>query len=226
MSLLDPLTVYTSALPKLRHGRSNDGGYVVCALPDEYRYDAFISGGIADDNSFELDVLRAHPHLACDAYDPFQYPSVGQHERFRYHQERLPDMRHFDGCSNALVKIDIEGDEWPWLAGTLRVERMQIAQLVIELHSPHLDRWSWAALVALAETHALVHFHANNWDGIVTLGDGSRCPGTCETTWVRRDLAGALRLNAVPIPGPLDMPNRPEVADHVIDWAPFVNAGA
>ena len=213
---MHPLTVYTPTLPKRRYGRDHDGGYV---MVDGLRYDHFISGGIADDNSFERAVLDAQPHLTCDAYDPHSDGGPHKHDRLRFHSAVLP-MGLGGVPGNYLVKIDIEGDEWPWLAYQLAEGVEQIAQLVVELHSPHLDRWSWPTLSALAVSHYLVHAHGNNWDGIVEI-EGVRMPGTLETTWLRKDIDPGLSPSAEIIPGPLDMPNNRAIPDHVIDWAPF-----
>ena len=214
----DCLRVYKCMWPMHRFGRAHDGGYVVAltsTVPD-----FLLSGGIENDCSFELDALRWYQGLVCDAYDPASGPA-GEHSRYRFYRDRVPPLTEY-GFSQMLVKLDIEGDEWPWLARLLPRERGQIAQLVVELHTPHGPRWDWDALARLAETHALIHAHGNNMDGIVEV-DGVRVPGTLETTWLRRDLAGELELSSEPIPGPWDMPNDPNKPDHVVDWEPFVS---
>ena len=211
----DALRVYEADWPRSRMGRANDGGYL---LFDVGEPDCFLSGGINGDNSFERDVLDYWPSLYCSAYDPMGAQG-DSHERYTFTRRPVPSFASWVGHSkNALVKLDIEGDEWPWLE---RAPPFRIAQLVIELHSPHLGRWSWPTLARLAESHCLVHAHGNNWDGIVDV-DGVRVPGTLETTWLRWDLVLDARPNTQPIPGPLDMPNVPGRADHVLDWAPFV----
>jgi hypothetical protein len=214
-SRVDALRVYECTRPLRRVGRPNDGGYVIAWGVE---YDHFLSGGIGDDNSFERGILDEHTSLVCDAFDPAS-DGGPVHPGFRFHQEKLGYLG-FNACRNALVKIDIEGDEWPWL-GHAPMSLKRIAQLVIELHSPHLGRWAWEVLYLLNETHALIHAHANNMDGMVEI-DGVRVPGTIECTYLRRDLAGTLSPNRTPIPGPLDMPNDPRIPDHVIDWEPFV----
>lgn len=210
----DLLRVYESPLPLIRLGRDNDGGYV---LADVSSYDGFLSGGIADDNSFELAVLERYPKLVCDAYDPVAVGGLPTHERYRFHQGKVPHLAVHN--AEALVKLDIEGDEWRWLHIT---QRLLMAQLVVELHSPHLERWDWEALWGLCETHVLIHAHGNNWDGIVEI-DGVPIPGTLETTWLAKYFFGPVpQYSRQPIPGPLDQPNRPGVPDHVITWPPFV----
>ena len=213
--ITDPLRVYSCARPRVRYGRGNDGGYLAFDLP--VPYDAFLSGGIEHDNSFELAILGRNPELCCEAFDPVDTGNWTKHERFHFHPGTVP-LHPIALARNALVKLDIEGDEWPWLAFA---PLGQVAQLVVELHSPHLERWNWGTLARLASSHALVHAHGNNWDGIVEI-EGVRVPGTLETTWIRRDLAGQLMFNREPFPGPLDMPNDPSKPDHTINWPPFV----
>lgn len=209
----DCLRVYETRLTLARVGRANDGGYVMAM---GFTYDSFLSGGINGDNSFELGALGSCQGLTCHAYDPSG--NGGPHaDRYHFHAENVPVMVVHD-MRNALVKLDIEGDEWDWLEWA---PLENVAQLVVELHSPHLGRWSWDTLARLASTHVLVWAHGNNWDGIVNV-DGVRVPGTLETSWVRRDLVGLVRRSSRAIPGPLDMPNRPDAPDHVIDWEPFV----
>ena len=64
---MDYLTVYRPIEDKKRVGRSFDGGYIMVMLDGDY--DLFISGGIADDLSFELELLTMYPDLHCVAYD-------------------------------------------------------------------------------------------------------------------------------------------------------------
>jgi hypothetical protein len=155
----------------------------------------------------------------CEAFDPVD--GRGEHHaRFQFTCAPVPGLSPLS--DNALVKLDIEGDEWPWLESS---DLTKIAMLVVELHSPHLGRWSWPMLAKLAASHVLVWAHGNNWDGIVDI-DGVRVPGTLETCWVRRDFVEVATPNAQPIPGPLDFPNRPELPDHVLASPPFVVMGS
>ena len=212
----DCLTVYQTRHTKVRIGRDLDGGYVLAI--GVTRYDAFLSGGICDENSFELTALDIMPWLECHAYDPTSGPGA-PHERYVFHRDPVPLT--LGGARNALVKLDVEGDEWPWLANA---SLWSVAQLVVELHSPHLDRWDWTALDSLSKSHYLIHAHGNNWDGIVNI-DGVRVPGTLETTWLRRDLDPGIEPSTEWIPSALDRPNRPDMPDHIINWKPFVSTG-
>lgn len=210
------LQVYDCELPKLRLGREQDGGYVVANLAG---YDFFLSGGVQDENSFELAAIAHYPELWCNAYDIVDAPGQG-HTHYFFHHTAVPTLPA--GPRDALVKLDIEGAEWPWLHGA---DLHRVAQLVIELHAP----FDWSALAKLHETHVCVHAHGNNTAGMQEVAgeDGKvvRIPVTLETTWIRRDLTGPIRPSTAPIPGPLDRPNRPGRADVRLDWWPFVSKG-
>lgn len=215
VSRTDALRVYSCGLNRWRPGRANDGGYVMFDVGEPT---AFFSGGIADDNSFERDVLSRYPGLTCEAYDPNSDGGPDRPTRMHFHREPFPSLTKIPSTKSILVKLDIEGDEWSFIRDLAFPDC--IAQLIVELHSPHLGRWDWNALSEFTKTHALVHAHANNMDGLVEV-DSVRLPGTLETTWIRRDLAGPLEPNVETIPCPLDQPNDPKCPDHVIDWAPF-----
>jgi hypothetical protein len=214
----DALRIYQPSQLMMRLGKENDGGYVVAVAT---QFDHFLSGGISNDNSFERHALQMWPHLTCYAYDP-DSDGATPHDRYLFRRERV-GYEGLDRCHNALVKLDIERAEWPWLKGLPHMWARNIAQIVIELHSPHVPEsgWDWGELARLSETHALIHAHANNFDGIVDAG-GTRCPGTLETTWLRWDIAGHLPRRRSPIPLPIDQVNDPSKADHVVDWEPFV----
>ena len=51
------LRVYKSEFPKERIGKNNDGGYVICNIPN-IKYDVLISGGISNDTTFEDQFLN------------------------------------------------------------------------------------------------------------------------------------------------------------------------
>jgi hypothetical protein len=62
------LTVYKSPYEKKRVGRANDGGYVLCDIPN-IEYSILLAGGIECDISFEEDFLNKYPNTICNAYD-------------------------------------------------------------------------------------------------------------------------------------------------------------
>jgi hypothetical protein len=215
---LEPLRVWRADLTKVRLGRPNDGGYVVC---DGFEYDAFLSGGIGSDTSFELAVLARYGALRCHAYDPGGLGGAPGHSRLHVHAERVRTLDALLPWESMLVKLDVEGAEWAWLRES---ELSRVLQVVLELHATEQESFDWAALGKLASTHACVHAHANNMSGLFEHA-GVRVPQTLETTWVRRGAAGTLRPSSEPVPGPFDQPNDPKRADLApLAWEPFVSA--
>jgi hypothetical protein len=60
--------------------------------------------------------------------------------------------------------------------------------------------------------HVPVHIHANNYGG-VGLVHGVPLPKVLELSFLRRDLDACADFADDPIPGPLDRPNHPYLAD-------------
>lgn len=216
-NLTDCFRLYSPGLKKVRVGKSNDGGYVMCeGIPA----DSILSGGVAGENSWELAAQKMYPDLICHAYDPVNDPGTPD-PGYAFHNEPVGYRGLYDGY-NALVKIDIETHEWSWLD---KAPLDRIAQLIVELHDPNSNAWDWSQLDKLANTHYLVHFHGNNWSAGYLDVDGVLIPETMECTYVRKDLLGPnLPLNKDPIPHPnLDQPNLAHLPDLQIYWPPFVN---
>lgn len=213
MHYREALRIFDPPIRKIRLGKDNDGGYVVCDLSE---YDVFLSAGVSNDTSFEEAVLARHPGLRCTAYDGTIAGLPHPVDRLKLIKRNIDAHTNWHGdlarCRDALVKMDIEGAEYAWLADLDANRRSHIKQLVIEWHDvpDHLDE-----IAHMAETHWLVHLHANNW-GKVTAG----CPQVVEATYIRRDLCDDLPVSADPVPGPLDQPNRADRPDIGIHFAP------
>ena len=65
---MEHLRIYQSPYNKVRIGKNNDGGYVICDIP-EVNYDILLSGGIANDISFEQELLKKYPNLSGYGFD-------------------------------------------------------------------------------------------------------------------------------------------------------------
>ena len=148
---MNSLILYQSPYDKVRIGKSNDGGYVICNLPDNY--DLFISGGISNDISFEIDFLKKYKDITnniikCYAFD-------GTISTLPYHNAQninfikknlgnietndvtnlssyINDTVNDDKYNNIFMKIDIEGHEFRLLPYLIDNNYMnKIKQLVI-----------------------------------------------------------------------------------------------
>lgn len=85
------LEVFQSPFPKKRIGQEGDGGYVIIELPpNQNNYDLLLGCGIADDLSFEYQLLELHPNLQAHVFDgsisklPNKYDD---HPRITFHRQ-------------------------------------------------------------------------------------------------------------------------------------------
>ena len=221
---LSHLQVYKSSHKKLRIGRDNDGGYIICDIPN-IKYDIFISGGIENDISFENSFLEKYPDLDCVAYDGTisGLPS-GAHPKIQFHRKNLGIINddnnsnlqeYFEKYNNIFMKMDIEGWEDPLFSSIRDDQLSKISQLVIEFHNPYLV----TVPSRLAKTHWLVHFHPNNCCGMAPNG----VPNAYECTYIRKEYDSEVVPNPDPIPNPdIDMPNVPSKPDIILSWYPFI----
>ena len=242
--IMEHLILYTSPYPKTRIGRPHDGGYVTATLPGTY--DALLSGGIANDISFEEHFLQLHP-IPCYAFDgtiarlPHDHPSItfvrknlgdsNSDETTNLHDYMAP-------YENIFMKMDIEGHEFRVMPTIQHMKK--IKQLVIEIHSPgdirmfpdyfkglqDIDNHKMFDLLrSINQTHTLVHFHANNGCAIQEI-DGIRLPHVFELTYVRNEFVLEKRKNTTPLPTSLDMKNIPQKEDYFLSGFPYSTMGA
>lgn len=227
---MEHFLVQKCPVPKVRLGKPNDGGYVI-GHTDSVQ-DLFLSGGIANDISFEEDILQHFgPELSkCIAYDGTIDKLPWKSSKIDFVKQNLGNgangtsnwAHHFvDGqIQNAFLKIDIEGHEFRVLP-CLYPQMKQVKQMVLEVHTPgdirlHPTQFKGlqdigdsqlqALFENLGKTHRLVHMHPNNGCQTWTL-DGVLMPNVFETTWVRKDdYSNWVPSNEVS-PGPLDQRN-------------------
>ncbi len=224
---MEHLTVYSPPYPKVRLGKQNDGGYVICDMGSDY--DILLSGGIDTDTSFEEAVLTTYPTLKGFAFDgmvsSFPPPVTG---RLQCIQKNLGDhdsdtvstlSEYFKDHSNIFLKLDIEGGENDLFSSFLDDDLLKIKQLVIEFHSANqveIPR-------RLMNTHWLVHLHPNNCCGVTNV-NGIFVPNIFECTYIRKEPGQVLTLNTRPIPDPeLDQKNVEEYPDLPLTGLPFVH---
>ncbi len=226
---IESLRVY-AAPALIRIGKDNDGGYLIADLPIEY--DTFLSGGISDDVSFEIQLLEKCKTLRCHAFDPTIDRLPATHPRLQFHKLAIgksttqsTDLIPFlEEHQNAIIKMDIEGGEFDWLDSLTTCHLRRIAQLVIEFHNVRtLGRWD--LLQRLAETHRLVHLHPNNYAGASGGGfvGSVFVPDIFECTYVRKDLIDPVSFNHRVFPHPLDQKNVPQQSDLILSGPPYTS---
>lgn len=216
--MIDNLVVYKPInLEKIRLGKDNDGGYIII---DSLDYDCIITAGINNDISFERDMAGKYPTLPFFMFDCSidQLPDGFDHGFFYKEKIGVNNILrpYFEMYDSIFIKMDVEGWETHWLPAVPKEHILKIKQLVIEFHG---ITFSYKCFDILADTHYLIHLHANNFGGTDKVGDRD-VPRILECTYIRKDLCEVM-LNDEIIPGPLDMPNNPNKIDYTLDYKPF-----
>jgi hypothetical protein len=240
---METLIVYTSSFPKKRIGKENDGGYVIAELPGNY--DLFISGGIADDNTFETSFLQKYTNIPCYAFDGSvsALPQPNEEIVFikKYLGNRTNDTEtnlheYIEPYKHIFMKIDIEGHEFRLLPSFIENNFInKIKQLVIEIHSPadialHPDYYvglehiknkhMFDLFQKMNRTHTLIHFHANNGCDMNTI-DGIHIPFVFELTYIRNDYIIEKKKNTESLPTSMDMQNVLYKPDYMLSGFPY-----
>lgn len=240
---MESIVLYKSPYPKQRIGRQCDGGYVTIELPEEY--DVFLSGGIADDVSFEIDFLSKQPNLMCYAFDGTINSLPEYHNRIVFVKKNLSNIANdeldnleefMEEYKNIFMKIDIEGHEFTLMPSLIEKGYMSnIKQLVIEIHSAgdiqmHPNYYSglshvtnnlmFTMLENINKTHTLVHLHANNACKMQQV-DGINLPHVFELTYIRNDYVDVKIKNEEPLPTIYDIPNYKHIPEYQLSGFPY-----
>jgi len=240
---MEHLIIYKSPFTKKRIGKNNDGGYVIVDLPGDY--DVFLSGGVSNDISFEIDFLKSYPNLWCFAFDGtvnllpeinnkivFIKKNLGNHNN-----SSLTNLQEYmKDYNNIFMKIDIEGHEFRLLPTFFENDCMKkIKQLVIEIHSPAdiklfpeyfkglsdiTNEFMFNLFKKINNTHTLVHLHANNGCKMNNI-NGINIPHVFELTYIRNEFITEKILNDQPLPTNIDMKNIYNLPDYTLSGFPY-----
>jgi hypothetical protein len=211
---------------KTRLGRDRDGGYV--HIDDFERVGGALSCGISDDVSWDIDIARRNVCVYQFDHTIAQSPAV--HPLFRFHRTRVAAAdgpgawsldtiatRCLGDCERAIVKMDIEGDEWGVLRAASAETLSRFSQIVCELHGFNFsDKVAWtdqaqAVLLRLKEQFEVVHVHGNNARPFVNVANVT-LPMLLEVTFANRAHYQFTESNET-FPTPLDRPNLPQGPD-------------
>jgi len=212
---------------KQRIGRDYDGGYVM--LEDFKDASIAVSVGINDDVSWDLDVARRE--LEVFQFDHTIEALPEAHDRFHFYQLRIA-AEPADGAATleqafciaqttsgrrAILKMDIEGDEWDVLDNVGREILDRCNQIVVEFHfmqrlmEPTFLKKAQRVFEKLTRDFFVCHVHGNNCGNLVNLHN-IVLPETLEITFVNSSLYESVDTGQV-FPQELDMPNQPGRAD-------------
>jgi hypothetical protein len=204
--LLQSLYPMTSPQIQLvRIGNEGDGGYIMANCFE--KIDAAYSFGIANDVSWDSAI--ANKSIPVYMYDHTIQQLPAQHELFHFFRVGICGKPNISGMKdiaqimkenghlgkNLILKMDIEGFEWPALDALNDEELACFSQIVCEIHDLNnllFDTYRHEIISRnlkkiLKHMHC-VHIHANNV-GWVAESDGVRIPVLLELTFVKKSLA-------------------------------------
>lgn len=211
----------------VRLGKHNDGGYITV--------DNFTAGGVAYSFGIAGDVSW-DAAMAARGYDIFMYdptidalPATNEHFHFfrqgiagfEFPNQSLNTLDNFvklNGHSNRndmILKMDVEGAEWSFLATVSSELLSRFDQLIFEFHNLIADKdqsvmnATLACLNKINRTHSLVHLHANNCSPFIILDDKILMPDVLELTYVKTANYTLADDEEIFLPKPFDEPNSP-----------------
>jgi hypothetical protein len=217
---------------KCRCGTNKDGGYVLAEL--DGGYDCYISAGISNEESFSRDIINKYNIQNCFGFDgtitnyPVRYTTKVSFIRKNinsFNDDANSNLSFLtDKYRNILLKMDIEGGEYPWILNTPESQLNKFKQIVIEFHGITNDSWNHPyiekvqCLEKLSKTHYIVHAHGNNY-GKVSNG----IPDVIELTYVNKQCFNSVpnfNTRSLPIPN-LDFSNCAKKMDIDLNFYPF-----
>ena len=233
--LMEKLRSEQIEFPLMRIGSVADGGYVV--LDKDYRDSYLISGGILNDNNFEVALAnlgaKAHQVDYSIVAPPATHPNlsfsaerlVGEASKELAYDVTLDELTtRLSGEKNAelLLKLDIEGSEWEIFDTCNSLDKFN--QIYLELHyldrlvNPKYAESSMRALDRLLRNFFPVFISGNNCCGFVTLG-GYVLPRVMELTLLNRNTYSPLPNNQLSINQKYQSQNYPKRAPLVLkNW--------
>ena len=203
-----------------RVGDANDGGYVMCRNLTG-RAEALYSYGIngTDNWGCVLSARLKKPVHQYDCYNVERPPCEGATPVF--HEECVGEVkvskdgrpfdtidahlqRNGDTGKRLLMKMDVEGSEWPSFLALPESTLRQIDQLSVEFHGVEEDVFV-DVMAKLGRIFHVVNVHYNNF---TCHPDTKPLPATTyEVLFVNKDIGVVDEGAPVVLPNPLDAPN-------------------
>ncbi len=219
---------------KVRVGRDCDGGYV--QVNDFAGVGAALSGGISNDASWDLDIAKRN--IPVQQFDPTIDKAPVTHPLLTFHKLRVGATddpgaicidtmaeRFLGGSGRALLKLDIEGDEWRAFAAASAQTLARFSQIMCEFHGlyyaahPVWHKRFMAALTKLRTSFEVVHVHGNNGGPYANVANVI-LPSTLEVTFANRSFYQFAESNET-FPTALDRPNLPSEPEMRLGYFKF-----
>lgn len=246
--LIDFLKIYeaqdeTGPIELIRHGKENDGGYVV-PLKAIKEADVLLGYGIDTDNSFEdqFSLMFNKPSYGfdcgitqidsksnlftlvpeCIGSDKFLYDKTKSSGNISSFSTQLDKLK-LKG-KKIFIKMDIEGAEYEAFENIFD-HHADITGIVLEIHFGDITSTTRALklLSKLSQEFLLVHAHGNNcWSEFITASNViGKIPKIIELTYINKSMVKGYHLSKNQAhPKSIDQPNSPnapEVAFEIID---------
>jgi hypothetical protein len=228
--LLRPYTVVKHR--KIRVGQRGDGGYVM--LDDLRETKKAYSLGVGKNVSWDLDL--AERGIPVHQFDHTVEKSPISHPNFCFHRRKITPVGTLetdDLCSilnygeagHAILKMDIDGDEWDVLDQTDGSTLDPFTQIICEFHwfgRGYNEDWlqySTRVLNKLNARFQVVHVHANNCAPYALIA-GIPLPAVLEVTYANRRLY-EFQPTTEMFPSNLDSPNNPNASDYFLGHFEF-----
>ena len=211
---------------KVRVGRDRDGGYIL--LDDFAGVGGAVSCGISDDASWDLDI--AQRNIPVHQFDHTIERGPIDHPQITFYKLAVKPLdapgalsldsiasRHLAGCDRAILKIDIEGEEWRVLEAASLLTLDRFAQIVCEFHflqqvgELEYTELFLAVLDKLRHHFEVVHVHGNNAWPMVNVANVA-LPALLEVTFANRRCYQFAETNEV-FPTAIDRPNIPSTPE-------------
>jgi hypothetical protein len=211
---------------KIRVGRDFDGGYIL--IDDFSGADGALSFGIENDASWDLGMAQrgvpVHQFDHTIESPPAAHPLITFH-KLRVAAEDAPGSMRLDtllahflpSAQKAVLKIDIEGDEWPVFANASVETLSKFSQIVCEFHGFHLlsepgfYNYVLTVMTKLKMLFEVVHVHGNNAHPFVSVSN-VMLPRLLEMSLANRRHYLFEETDEI-FPTALDQPNLPERPD-------------
>jgi len=201
--LMEKMTAEDSGEKLVRIGSKNDGGYVL--VEKDYSGTFLLSGGISNDNNFEIEFAQRGGVGHQIDYSIQEPPKT--HNNLTFSPRRIVGKKELDFdvtlddlClelisesalkqKTSILKLDIEGSEWEILTTSKNLGAFD--QVLLELHylnklaDPRVHQESVEGLDRLLDLYFPVFISGNNCCGLVTLG-GFTIPRVMEFSLLNR----------------------------------------
>jgi len=214
---------------KIRLGQDYDGGYIL--FGDFSGIKTAFSFGINNDVSWDLAIVERS--ILVHQFDHTIARSPVEHSLLSFHKTRIAETDGEDSaCIDTLVKnfltnspyaimkMDIEGDEWPALAAASPESLLRFTQIICEFHDfsrandPAWYARAFKVMTKLKAAFEVVHVHANNGRPFVDIA-GIAFPDVLDVTFASRGRYRFVETDET-FPTKLDQPNDSSAPDHYL----------